>query len=231
MKPREKYKNGQQCCDPSEELRVARCQRISELQGWRARLEYELGLELPEINAQKRTMERGNKQERLGEIEVLLSSKECPNHKCPFWISCIESCKRIQCECLFTISDLTTLTNTHQGSYCSTIFCRDCTRQLWGSLTCKCLPPDHRKMVMTELTGVGVYLTVDELNREKATLITELIDNGVKKPVSGSFNTPDELDTSNLTLKVPRGQRERSPLLNPSPATRRPGKLFPFRRV
>jgi hypothetical protein len=86
-------------------------------------------------------------------------------------------------------------------------------------------------MAMNELTGVGVHLTVDELNQEKATLTTEFIDNRVKKPVSGSFNTPDELATNNLTMKVLRGQRERSPLLNPSAAARRPGKLFSFRRL
>ncbi len=43
-------------------------------------------------------------------------------------------------------------------------------------------------------------------------------------PVSSSFRTPVELPAASRSLNVAQPERERSPLTNPSPATRRPGR-------
>lgn len=49
----------------------------------------------------------------------------------------------------------------------------------------------------------------------------------INRTPSPSFRGPVELSAEALNLTVPSQQRDRSPLLNPSSPTRRPGK-FPF---
>jgi hypothetical protein len=60
-------------------------------------------------------------------------------------------------------------------------------------------------------------------NSARSTSSRESVDE-TPRPVS-SFRTPVELSTASLSLNATQPGRERSPLTNPSPATRRPGRF------